>query len=296
MKSLIKNAIVIASITLILTFSGFLYFKGGEFVASFLLPVWSPPVVAVFPTDIKIKKNDCNITIPVEIEGAKYKFLLDTNRPFSMGVLDKLKFKKTRIELIPGVFGFGLVENIKIGTMGFRHVRLPLLGNKKIKGFRLNNIPEGYDGVLGNDFIFNVNLTLDLKRGTARLNKPLSKPLGEKVIEVKMKTDLIPLLPLVSVDYLGKEVKLQLKTSEQKTFIRFKEHLAEQAVEESKGDEEADPTAVTIGNESIYNFKKTKNSFTEKYIGPDGVLGCEMLKYFSKVGLDYKSGRLFVVL
>lgn len=295
MKLLIKNGLIALIFVFVLTFSSFLYFKGGEYIASFFLPVWSPPSITEFPSVLKVETNDCEIIVPVEIEGKVYKFLLDTNRPFSLGVLDKLEFKNKKFELIKDVFGFGLVQKLKIGKMEYRLVRLPLLGNGKNLGFKLNNIPEGYDGVLGNDFIFNVNMSIQLAKKSIIIDKPLARPKDRNFSEIKLKTDLIPLLPRAYVNFLGSNVVLQLKNLDSNTSIKIEESAYARSIEKSPKDEDLDPTVGHLGNFALDGVQKKEVNLIEKYTGVDGDLGCGLLKKFQTVGLDYKSGNLFVV-
>ncbi len=295
MKLLIKNGLIGLIIIFILTFTSFLYLKGGEYIISFLLPVWNPPAVTEFPNQLSIETNDCEIAIPVELEGKTYKFLLDTNRPFSLGVLEKLQFKNKRIELIKETFGFGLVETMTIGKMQFHEVRLPLLGTKEHFGFKLNNIPEGYDGVLGNDFIFNVNMSIKYSEKRIIIDKPLARPRDKNFSEIKLKTDIIPLLPRAHVNFMGNEVVLQLKNLEKETSINIEERAYAKSMENVSKDDELDPTVGMIGSQTLEGVTKKKVNFIDKYTGTDGDIGCGLLKSFRTVGLDYKAGNLFVV-
>ena len=273
MKLLIKYGLKLLIIFFVLIFSGFLYFKGGEYIFSFLLPVWNPPAITEFPQSLKIETKDCEISLPVSIEGKSYNFLLDTNRPFSLGVLEKLNFKDKKIELIKGVFGFGLVRDLKIGKMKFRYVRLPLLGNKKIQGLKLNNIPEGYDGVLGNDFVFNVNMGIQLSNKKIIIRKPLERPSTQKFSEVGLKTDIIPLLPKASLRFMGKEIQLQLNNME-KTSVLLEDKVYKNLIESASKEEDLDPTTAIFEKEIIKDISKKEVGFFESYTGPDGFLGC----------------------
>jgi hypothetical protein len=294
MKLLIAYGLKLFIIFFALIFSGFLYFKGGEYIVSFLLPVWNPPAVTEFPNSLKVETNDCEIALPVSIEGKTYKFLLDTNRPFSLGALEKLNFKDKKFELIKGIFGFGLVKDLKIGKMEFHYVRLPLLGSKEVKGFKLNNIPEGYDGVLGNDFVFNVNMGIQLSKKRIIIRKPLERPKDRKFSEIRLKTDIIPLLPKAYLSFMGKEVHLQLNNME-KSSVLLEEKAHAKAIESALQEEELDPTIAVLGKETVEDISKKEVGFLESYTGPDGYLGCGLMKQFKEVGLDYKSGNLFVV-
>jgi len=294
MKILIKYGLISLILIFTITLSGFLYFKGGAYIVSFLLPTWNPPSVTVFPSHISIKTKDCEVSVPVVIEGKTYNFLLDTDRPFSLGVLEKLDFKKQKFELLKEVFGFGLVETLKIGKMEFHQVRLPLLGNKEYKGFKLNTVPEGYDGVLGNDFIFNVNMGISLKQKKIHIRKPLERPRDRKFSEIKLKTDIIPLLPRASVNFLGKEVVLQLKNLKKDSTISIEDKTYSKILE-SAPKEDLDPTAALIGKETLDGVQKKDVNFLEANSGAQGELGCGIFKSFQEVGLDYKSGNLFVV-
>lgn len=93
----------------------------------------------------------------VEIEGHKYKFLIDTGAPFSISpeLAEKINFRLRGTDTMRssnskrGVQKWGIVKNIKIGSVGFSHITAFVIDFKKSEVLACLN----FDGIIGSNLM-----------------------------------------------------------------------------------------------------------------------------------------------
>ena len=141
---------------------------GTGFISSVVFPIWSPPIKFLYPSTISIKMDTCHVLIPVEINNKKGMFLFDPSSSHSK--IDR-KFAQGSISSIgiPGFFGFSFLDQIKIGEMTYKDIRLPVSNIDQM------GLSDRIDGILGVDFMIHTRLTINSKNSEVTFNIPRSK-------------------------------------------------------------------------------------------------------------------------